>query len=126
MIQKGTLLKVIDNSSVYTVKCIGIFEGYKKRYAKISQLILVSVQKIRSKSKTSSKIKKGEIFKAVVVRLKKKTQRSSGFFLNFSSSAAVLLNSQEKPIGTKIRGMISKELRSTKFLRIAALANGLL
>ena len=72
MIQKGTLLKVIDNSSVYLVKCIGIFEGYKKRYASLSQLILVSVQKIRSKTKTLSKVKKGEIFKAVVVRLKKK------------------------------------------------------
>lgn len=98
----------------------------KKRYASLSQLILVSVQKIRSKTKTGSKVKKGEIFKAVVVRLKKKTQRPSGFFLNFSSSAVVLLNSQEKPIGTKIKGMVSKELRSTKFMRIAALANGLI
>lgn len=126
MIQKGTLLKVIDNSSVYLVKCIGIFEGYKKRYASLSQLILVSVQKIRSKTKTGSKVKKGEIFKAVVVRLKKRKQRLSGFCLSFDFSAVALLTSQEKPLATKVKGMVAKELRSTKFLRIASLANGLL
>ena len=90
MIQKGGLLKNVDNSGVYLVKCIGIFGGYKKRYAQVGQEILISVQKIRSKSKTTVKAKKGEILKAVVIRSKKNHARNSGLTFSFDSSVVSL------------------------------------
>jgi len=99
--------------------------GYKRRYAFIGNLILVSVKSIRSKRRLSSKTKKGEIFKALVVKTKTKLNKKSGDSIGFFENSVVLLNKQNKLIGTRVFGSVPKTLRYTKFLRIASLSAGL-
>jgi large subunit ribosomal protein L14 len=125
MIQTGTFLNVIDNSGAKNVLCIKVLSGYKRRYAKIGDLIVVSVKNLRSKRRATSKIKKGEISKAVVVRTKSKVRSFSGEHINFFENSVVLLNNQKKPIGTRIFGCLPKTFRFTKYLRLVSLSAGL-
>jgi len=125
MIQAGTFLNVIDNSGAKNVSCIKVLSGYRRRYAKIGDLIVVSVKNLRAKRRSTSKIKKGEISKAVVVRTKSTTKSYSGEQINFFENSVVLLNNQKKPIATRIFGSLPKTFRYTKYLRLVSLSSGL-
>ena len=126
MIQTGTFLNVIDNSGAKNVLCIKVLSGYKRRYVKIGDLIVVSVKNLRAKRRSSSKIKKGEITKALVVRTKSTVRSFSGEEVNFFENSVVLLNNQKKPLGTRIFGSLPKLFRFTKYLRIISLSAGLI
>ena len=98
MIQPQTLLKIIDNSGAKTARCIKVIGGSRKKFASIGDIIVVAVQQVRSRGKYKTKVKKGEVFRAVVVQTKSKVSRYDGHKINFDINAAVLLNKQEKPI----------------------------
>ena len=125
MIQQQTVLKVIDNSGAKIVKCIKILGGFKKRYARLGDLVVVSVQQLRNKSKKTSKVSKGEIFRALIVRTKKKYSRKDGSLFFLQENAVVLINKQGNPIGTRILGPIPKILKKTKFMKFVSLSIGL-
>jgi large subunit ribosomal protein L14 len=125
MIQAGTFLNVIDNSGAKNVSCIKVLSGYRRRYAGVGDLIIVSVKNLRTKRRSTSKIKKGEMSKAVVVRTKSTIKSFSGERLNFFENSAVLLNNQKKPLGTRIFGSLPKNFRFTKYLRLVSLSAGI-
>lgn len=118
MIQMQTELDVADNSGARLVMCIKVLGGSKRRYAGIGDLIKVSVKEAIPKGK----VKKGEVFNAVVIRTKKGTRRADGSVLRFDSNAVILLNQQEQPIGTRVFGPVPRELRTEKFMKIISLA----
>ena len=101
MIQVGTSLKVIDNSGAREVYCIGVLKGYKQRYATIGEIITVSIKKLRTRRRTFSKVKKGEVVKALIVRVKKQFKTKIGF-MSFFENSVILITSQNKLIGTRI------------------------
>jgi large subunit ribosomal protein L14 len=126
MIQQQTILRVADNSGAKTVKCIKVLGGFKKRYANLGDIIVVSVQQLRNKSKKTSKVLKGEVFRALVIRTKKyyKKRDGSSFILNENSVS--LVNKQGNPIGTRILGPIPKTLKKKKFMKFVSLSIGLI
>jgi len=124
MIQKGTFLKVVDNSGAKTVCCIQVLKGYRKRYAFVGDIIVVSVKSLRRKRRAFSRVKKGEVLKALVVRTKQNILTHSSDFLEFFENSAILLNSQRKLIGTRVFGSIPLSFRGTKYLKIMSLASG--
>ncbi len=125
MIQIQTLFKVADNSGGKIVRCLKILKkGQKPRYGKIGDVVVVSVQQIRSKNKLTSKVKKGDVLFAVIVKTKANLTRSFGLSLSFTQNAVVLLNKQFKPIATRILGLIPRELRNNKFAKIISLSSG--
>lgn len=124
MIQIGSFLSVVDNSGAKKVACIRINASCKKRYAYTGDNIIVSVKSLRSKRRIFSKVQKGEIFVALVIRTKKS---SKDFFKNqfsFSQNAAVLLNRQNKLIGTRVFGALPKTFRFSKYMRMISLCSG--
>ena len=125
MIQSGTNLNVADNSGAKKVRCIKVFFGYKRRYASIGDLVTVSVTSIRKKRKSTSKAKKGDLHKALVVKTKNGLRSMSGERVKFSENSVVLLGKQSKFIGTRILGSLPVYFRYTKFLRVLSLASGL-
>lgn len=125
MIQIQTLLKVTDNSGGKLVRCLKVLKkGAKTRYGKIGDVIVVSIQKIRSKNKLTSKVKKGDVLYAVIVKTKFRLKRKSGVSFCFNQNSVVLLNKQLKPLATRVFGLVPKELRTNKFLKIISLAGG--
>ena len=125
MIQIQTLLKVADNSGGKIVRCLKILKkGQKTRYGSIGDLIVVSVQQIRSKNKLTSKVKKGDVLYAVVVKTRSVFRRPLGLSFSFSQNAVVLLNKQLKPLATRVIGLIPKELRNNKFSKVISLSSG--
>ena len=124
MIQKQTYLNVIDNSGAKTVCCIHISKGYRRRYANIGDIIVVSVKNLRIKRRALSKIKKGDVLNALIVRSKKFKIFSIKNSFSFSENSVILLNTQFKMLGTKIFGCLPIYLRYTKFLRVISLASG--
>jgi large subunit ribosomal protein L14 len=125
MIQIQTLLKVADNSGGKIVRCLKILKkGQKTRYGYIGDLIVVSVQQIRSKNKLTSKVKKGDVLYAVIVKTRTVFRRSLGLSFSFSQNAVVLLNKQLKPLATRVIGLIPKELRNNKFSKVISLSSG--
>ncbi len=118
MIQMQTNLEVADNSGARRVQCIKVLGGSKRRYAGVGDLIKVSVKEAIPRSK----VKKGEVYSAVVVRTRKGVRRSDGSLIRFDGNAAVLLNNQNQPIGTRIFGPVTRELRSENFMKIVSLA----
>lgn len=126
MIQQQTILKVADNSGAKTVKCVKVLGGFKKRYANLGDIIVVSVQQLRNKSKKTSKVLKGGVFRALVIRTKIQYIKKDGssFFLNENS--VTLLNKQGNPIGTRILGPIPKTLKKKKFMKLVSLSVGLI
>ena len=118
MIQQETRLKVADNSGAKVVQCFKVLGGSKKKYASIGDVIVVSVKS----STPGGMVKKGEVARAVVVRVKKEVRRRDGSYIRFDDNAAVLVNTQKQPIGTRIFGPVSRELRSKDFMRIISLA----
>jgi len=118
MIQMESELDVADNSGARRVMCIKVLGGSKRRYAGIGDIIKVSVKEAIPRGK----VKKGEVYNAVVVRTRKGVRRSDGSLIRFDSNAAVLLNNQHQPVGTRIFGPVTRELRVEKFMRIISLA----
>jgi large subunit ribosomal protein L14 len=126
MIQHHTLLKVSDNSGAKIVKCIKVLGGFKKQFAKLGDTIVVSVQNLRNKSKKTSKVKKKEIYKALIVRTKNSTKQKDGSLISFYENSVVLLNNLGKPIGTRIIGPIPKILKKHKFQKLFSISTGLI
>ena len=117
MIQTQSYLEVADNSGARRVMCIKVLGGSKRRYARVD-LIKVTVKEAIPRGK----VKKGQVMTAVVVRTKKGVRRGDGSLIKFDDNAAVLLNAQEAPIGTRIFGPVTRELRGEKFMKIISLA----
>ena len=118
MIQMQTRLDVADNSGAKSVMCIKVLGGSHRRYAAIGDIIKVSVKE----SIARGKVKKGDVYSAVVVRTRKGVRRSDGSVVRFDNNAAVLLNANLQPIGTRIFGPVTRELRTERFMRIISLA----
>jgi len=125
MIQSQTILKVADNSGAKTVKCIKVLGGFKKKTAGLGDTIIISVQSLRNKSKKTSKVKKREVYKALIIRTKTHCKKYSGFNLKFDGNFAALLNKQGNPLGTRIIGPIPKVLQKKTFQKIVSIASGL-
>ena len=118
MIQMQSKLSVADNSGAKMVQCIKVLGGSKRRYAGIGDVIKVSVKEAIPRGK----VKKGDVYNAVVVRTRKGVRRQDGSLIRFDGNAAVLLNNQLQPIGTRIFGPVTRELRSERFMKIISLA----
>lgn len=118
MIQMQTVLEVADNSGARRVMCIKVLGGSKRRYAGIGDVIKVAVKEAIPRGK----VKKGEVLNAVIVRTKKGIRRSDGSAIRFDENAVVLLNTQGQPIGTRVFGPITRELRGDNFMKIISLA----
>jgi large subunit ribosomal protein L14 len=118
MIQTESRLKVADNSGAKEVLCIHVLGGTKRRYASVGDTIVVSIKS----AIPSSQVKKGTVSKAVVVRTKKEIRRKDGSYIRFEENAAVLLNAQNEPRGTRIFGPVARELREKQFMKIVSLA----
>ncbi|GAB4359933.1 MAG: 50S ribosomal protein L14 [Gammaproteobacteria bacterium] len=118
MIQMQTRLEVADNSGARKLQCIKVLGGSKRRYAGVGDIIKVTVKEANPRGK----VKKGEVYNAVVVRTRKGVRRPDGSVIRFDTNAAVLLNNQLQPIGTRIFGPVTRELRSERFMKIISLA----
>jgi len=118
MIQMQTVLDAADNSGARRIQCIKVLGGSKRRYAAVGDVIKVSVKDAIPRGK----VKKGEIYNAVVVRTRKGVRRSDGSLIRFDGNAAVLLNARLEPIGTRIFGPVPRELRTNRFMKIISLA----
>ncbi len=118
MIQMQTILNAADNSGARRVMCIKVLGGSKRRYANVGDVIKVSIKDAIPRGK----VKKGEVYNAVVVRTRKGVRRPDGQLIRFDGNAAVLLNARLEPIGTRIFGPVTRELRGGKFMKIVSLA----
>lgn len=118
MIQAETRLTVADNSGAKVVGCIKVLGGSKRRYASVGDVITVTVKE----AIPNSKVKKGEVLKAVVVRTKKEIRRTDGTYIRFDENSAVLINASMEPVGTRIFGPVARELRAKRFMKIISLA----
>lgn len=118
MIQQETNLVVADNSGAKKVRCIKVLGGSRRRYASVGDLIVVSVKS----AIPNGAVKKGEVSRAVIVRTTKEVKRSDGSYIRFDENAAVLLNPQNEPRGTRIFGPVARELRDKQFMKIVSLA----
>ena len=118
MIQQESRLRVADNSGAKEVLCIKVLGGSKRRYAAIGDVIKVSIKEAAPRGR----VKKGEVYSAVVVRVKKEKRRPDGSYIRFDENAAVLINDQQQPRGTRIFGPVGRELRDKRFMRIVSLA----
>jgi len=118
MIQMQTVLDAADNSGARRIQCIKVLGGSKRRYAAVGDVIKVSVKDAIPRGK----VKKGEIYNAVVVRTRKGVRRKDGSLIRFDGNAAVLLNARLEPIGTRIFGPVTRELRTNRFIKIISLA----
>ena len=118
MIQVESNLEVADNSGARRVQCIRVLGGTRRRYASVGDVIVVSVKEAIPRGR----VKKGDIHKAVIVRTAKDVHRADGTSIRFDKNAAVLINNQGEPIGTRIFGPVTRELRAKKFMKIVSLA----
>lgn len=124
MIQQQTILKVADNSGAKLVKCIKVLGGFKRNFAVVGDIIVVSIQDLRNKSRNTSKVLKGEVHKAIIIRTKRKINKKDGSFFFFSENAVSLINKQGKPIATRLMGPLPKKLRTNKFVKMASISSG--
>jgi large subunit ribosomal protein L14 len=118
MIQVQTKLNVADNSGAKQLQCIRVLGGTRRRYARVGDIIIVAVKE----ALPNSKVKKGDVKRAVVVRTIKETRRADGSYIRFSDNSAVLINPAGEPIGTRIFGPVARELRARRFMKIISLA----
>ena len=118
MIQMQTNLEVADNSGAKRVQCIKVLGGSKRKYAGVGDIIVVTIKEAIPRGK----VKKGDVYRAVIVRTAKEIRRNDGTAIRFDKNAAVLLNKQNEPIGTRIFGPVTRELRSRSFMKIVSLA----
>ncbi len=118
MVQTETVLDVADNSGARRVLCIKVLGGSRRKYASLGDVIVVSVKE----AAPNSKVKKGDVMKAVVVRTAKEVGRPDGSYIRFDSNSAVLIDNQREPVGTRIFGPVARELRAKRFMKILSLA----
>ena len=118
MIQMQTVLDVADNSGAKRVACIKVLGGTKRRYATIGDVIVVSIKE----AVVNSKVKKGDVARAVIVRTKREVKRPDGSCIKFDANSAVMVTKEGEPIGTRIFGPVARELRAKKFMKIISLA----
>ena len=118
MIQMQSRLEVADNSGAKKVQCIKVLGGSKRRYASLGDVIIVSVKE----AAPNSKVKKGDVRRAVVVRTAKECSRPDGTYIRFDDNAAVVINQMNEPVGTRIFGPVARELRARGYMRIVSLA----
>jgi len=118
MIQMQSMLEVADNSGARRLKCIKVLGGTRRKYAFVGDVIVASVRE----AVPNSKIKKGSVVRAVIVRTAREISRIDGSYIKFDQNAAVLVNQQKEPIGTRIFGPVARELRAKKFMKIVSLA----
>lgn len=118
MIQQESMLNVADNSGAKRLMCIKVLGGSRRKYASVGDIIVVSVKEAAPRSK----VKKGDVRKAVIVRTKKEIRRIDGSYIRFDENSAVLINDAKEPIGTRIFGPVARELRGKKFMKIISLA----
>src|SRR4051794_23253345 len=118
MIQMTSVLDVADNSGAKKVFCIKVLGGSKRKYASIGDIIVVSIRE----ALPNSKVKKGDVARAVIVRTIKQARRRDGSYIKFDNNAAVLVSAQGEPIGTRIFGPVARELRAKRFMKIVSLA----
>jgi large subunit ribosomal protein L14 len=118
MIQEESNLVVADNSGAKKIRCIRVLGGSDRRYAGVGDLVVVSVKS----AIPGGAVKKGEVSKAVIVRTKKETRRKDGSYIRFDENAAVLINAENEPRGTRIFGPVARELREKQFMKIISLA----
>ena len=127
MIQQQTILKVLDNSGAKTVKCIKVLNGFKKKYAKLGETIIVSIQELRNRSKLTSKIQKREIFKALIIQTKKKIKKKDGLtiFINSkNNNSVVLMNKKGNPLATRILAPIPFSIKKKKLSKFISISTG--
>jgi large subunit ribosomal protein L14 len=118
MIQMQSFLDIADNSGAKRVQCIKVLGGSRRRYAALGDVIVVSIKE----ALPGSKVKKGDTARAVVVRTRREHRRQDGSYIKFDDNSAVLINTQQEPVGTRIFGPVARELRSKKFMKIISLA----
>ena len=118
MIQQQTILDVADNSGAKKVQCIKVLGGSRRRFASVGDVIVVSVKE----AIPQSKVKKGEVARAVIVRTAREVKRPDGSYIRFDGNSAVLINKDLEPVGTRIFGPVARELRNRKFMKIVSLA----
>ena len=125
MIQQRRVLKVSDNSGAKTVRCIKVLGGFKKQYAKMGDIIIVSVQRLRNRFKRNAKVKRKEVYKALILRTKLKLKKKNGIKIYFNENSVALLNKQGNPLGTRIIGPVPKILRKKNLQRFISISSGL-
>ena len=118
MIQTETKLRVADNSGAKLISCIKVLGGSRRRYASIGDIIIVTVKE----AMPNSKVKKGDVVRAVIVRTVKGIRRADGSYIKFDDNSAVLITQQREPVGTRIFGPVARELRAKNFMKIISLA----
>jgi large subunit ribosomal protein L14 len=123
MIQQQTILKISDNSGGKIAKCVKILGGFKKKIAGIGDIIVVVISNLRNKSKKTSKVKKGGIYKAIIIRTKKIFKNKEQTFISFNDNAVSLLNKQNNPIATRIIGPVSRKLKK-KYMKFVSISPG--
>nr|YP_010516649.1 ribosomal protein L14 [Haslea pseudostrearia]UXN44192.1 ribosomal protein L14 [Haslea pseudostrearia] len=129
MIQPQTVLKVADNSGAKIAQCIKVLGGYKKKYAKLGDIIVVSVKQLRNRSKLTSKVKKGDVYKALVIRTNTNQRKKDGsysFFNKKLSNAAILINKKGNPIATRVTEPIPISLKKKQFMKFISISPGLI
>jgi large subunit ribosomal protein L14 len=126
MIQQQSVLTVSDNSGAKTVRCLKVLGGFKKKYAQLGDTIIVSVQQLRNKLKKTSKVKKKEIYKALILRTKTRYRKKTGYEIFFKENAVALLNKQGNPVGTRVLGPMPKSLKKKSLQKLISISAGLI
>jgi large subunit ribosomal protein L14 len=131
MIQSESILQVADNSGAKTIKCIKVLGGYKKKNGKLGEIIVASIQELRNKSKNTSRVKKGEVYKALILRTKKTLKKKDGTIISCAkntkkSNTAVLINKKGNPIGTRITEPIPFKLKKKQYIKFINISPGLI
>jgi large subunit ribosomal protein L14 len=124
MIQPQSVLKVSDNSGAKSVRCLKVLGGFKKKYAKLGDIVIVSVQKVRNNSKKTSRVNRKEIYKALILRTKTIHRRKTGYESFFKENAVALLNKQGNPVGTRVLGPVPKSLKKNLFQKFISISAG--
>jgi large subunit ribosomal protein L14 len=126
MIQQESILKVADNSGAKIVKCIKVLGGFKKRYATLGDIIVVSIKELRNRSKKTSKVLKGNVFRALILKVKSKYKKKDGTTLFLQENSVALITKQGTPVGTRILTPLPRQLKKKKFLKFISLSVGLI
>ena len=124
MIQQQTILKVTDNSGAKTAKCIKVLNGFNRRCAKLGDEIVVSIQQLRNKSGALSKVRKGDVYKAIIIRTKSSKRKKDGSSFFFQENSVSLINRQGKPLASRIIGPVPHSLKKNRFLKLLTLSSG--
>jgi large subunit ribosomal protein L14 len=119
-----SVVRICDNSGAKKVRCIKVLGGFKRKYAKVGNLIVVSVRRVKQHKKKKIKVKEGEVRRAVIVRLKSMIKRRNHTYMKWKENAAVVLANRFKPLATRILGPIAKEIRLSKYIKLISLSRG--